>query len=145
MLAIFSPNHIQYPILYHAVAILGGTFTFVSCVACLSCCVLEQSRPNDGIAIRAGTVCTINPAYTPHEVEYHLKDSGSVYLATLPELVDSVWGVAQQLKLKNVFVFSSAHAAKHAEVVPFATLLELGNPPPRPASLSCHVMIFIAM
>jgi hypothetical protein len=73
-------------------------------------------------------VCTINPAYTAHEVEYHLKDSGSVYLATLPELVESVWAVAQQLKLRNVFVFSSSpHASgKRSEVVSVARLLELG-------------------
>lgn len=97
VLAIYSPNHIQYPVLYHAVAILGGT------------------------------VCTINPAYTAHEVEYHLKDSGARYLATLPELADAVWATAQQLRLRNVFTFSSTHPCPHREAIPVSSLFELGN------------------
>jgi len=75
----------------------------------------------------AGTVCTINPAYTAHEVEYHLKDSGSAYLATVPELIDDVWGVCEKLGLRKVFAFSSTQACDRAGVVPFARLLEMGN------------------
>jgi hypothetical protein len=74
-------------------------------------------------------VCTINPAYTAHEVEYHLKDSGARYLATLPELAGSVWATAQQLRLRNVFTFSSAHPCAQRDAVPMAQLLELGRSP----------------
>lgn len=72
-------------------------------------------------------MCTINPAYTAREVEYHLKDSGAVYLATLPELVADVWAVCQDLRLRQVFAFSSPHPCGQREVVPFARLLEIGN------------------
>ncbi|HEX7422001.1 MAG TPA: AMP-binding protein [Thermoanaerobaculia bacterium] len=76
--AIYSPNHPEYAIAFHAVSLLGGVVT------------------------------TINPAYTPAELGHQLKDAGARYLVTTPAFVDKATVAAQENHLREVFVFGES-------------------------------------
>ena len=76
--AIYSPNHPEYAIAFHAVSLLGGVVT------------------------------TINPAYTPTELGHQLKDAGARYLVTTPAFVDKASVAAHENHLREVFVFGES-------------------------------------
>jgi len=64
VLAILAPNIIEYPVVFHGVALAGGATT------------------------------TLNPTYTEEEIAYQLKDSGARFLVTMPDLTDKATGAA---------------------------------------------------
>ena len=76
--AIYSPNHPEYAIAFHAVSLLGGVVT------------------------------TINPAYTTAELSHQLKDAGARYLVTTPAFVDKATAAARENNLREVFVFGDS-------------------------------------
>lgn len=76
--AIYSPNHPEYAIAFHAVSLLGGVVT------------------------------TINPAYTPAELGHQLKDAGARYLVTTPAFLEKATAAAQEHRLREVFVFGDS-------------------------------------
>ena len=57
VVAIYSPNCLEYPIAFQAIASLGGVSS------------------------------TANPSYTASELAYQLNDAGAKYLLTVPELL----------------------------------------------------------
>ena len=59
ILAIMAPNMPEYAVLFHGAAMAGGTVT------------------------------TINPTYTPHEVNHQLVDSGATILVTTPTFLET--------------------------------------------------------
>ncbi|HVH65027.1 MAG TPA: 4-coumarate--CoA ligase family protein [Candidatus Acidoferrum sp.] len=79
--AIFSPNILEYPIAFHAVASIGGVIT------------------------------TINSLYTPREIANQLHDSRARYLLTVPAFMDRVKEAINGLAIDEVFVFGEADGA----------------------------------
>jgi acyl-CoA synthetase (AMP-forming)/AMP-acid ligase II len=81
VVAIYSPNCLEYPIAFQAIALLGGVSS------------------------------TANPSYTASELAYQLNDAGAKYLLTVPQLLDSGLEAASQSKVESVFVFGNAAGA----------------------------------
>jgi acyl-CoA synthetase (AMP-forming)/AMP-acid ligase II len=81
VLAIFSPNLIEYAIAFHAVARLGGINT------------------------------TINPLYTADELAHQLSDADAKYLLTVPQLMDKGTEASHDSKVQEIFVFGEATGA----------------------------------
>lgn len=79
--AIYSPNHPDYAIAFHAVSLLGGIVT------------------------------TINPAYTPAELSHQMKDAGARYLVTTSAFLDKAQAAARENDLREVFVFGDSFDA----------------------------------
>ena len=79
--AIFSPNLIEYPIAFFAVASLGGVVT------------------------------TVNSLYTPRELADQLKNSGARFLLTVPAFMDRVREAVKGLAIEEIFVFGDADGA----------------------------------
>ncbi len=81
VLALFSPNLMEYAVAFHAVATLGGVVT------------------------------PVNPLYTAPEVAHQLKDAGAKFLLTIPPLVDRALEAAEGTSVEEVFVFGEAEGA----------------------------------
>lgn len=79
--AIYSPNHPDYAVAFHAVSLLGGIVT------------------------------TINPAYTPDELSHQLKAAGAKYLVTTPPFLDKAAAAARQNDLRELFLFGDSFDA----------------------------------
>src|SRR5207249_11930972 len=79
--AIFSPNCLEYAILFHAVAMLGGVNT------------------------------TLNPLYTPEEAAFQLRDAGAKLLATASLGIDKARAAAKEANIEELFVFGEAEGA----------------------------------
>jgi acyl-CoA synthetase (AMP-forming)/AMP-acid ligase II len=94
--AIYSPNLPEYAIAFHAVATAGGTVT------------------------------TVNPLYTVHELIHQLRDANAQYLLTIPQFMATAQEAAKAVGLRELFVFGEAEGA-----TPFASLLKSdGQLPP---------------
>ena len=78
---ILSPNLPEYGILFHAVALAGGISTLV------------------------------NPLYTEREIAHQLKDAGTRFLITVPQLLEKARAAAQEAGIEEVFVFGEAEGA----------------------------------
>ena len=90
VLAIYSPNTLHYPVAFHGVAHVGGINT------------------------------TVNPMYTPEELEKQLRDSGARYILTLGPFLDSAREAAEMAGgVDEIFTFDGTE-----ESTPFAELLE---------------------
>jgi acyl-CoA synthetase (AMP-forming)/AMP-acid ligase II len=79
--AIFSPNLIEYPIPFFAVASLGGIVT------------------------------TVNSLYTPRELADQLKNSGARFLLTVPAFMDRATVAVKDSAVEEIFVFGDADGA----------------------------------
>jgi acyl-CoA synthetase (AMP-forming)/AMP-acid ligase II len=79
--AIFSPNVLEYPVAFHAVASVGGIVT------------------------------TVNSLYTPREVRDQLRDSGARFLLTVPSFMDRASEAIKGLPIDEVFTFGDADGA----------------------------------
>src|SRR3989441_9546416 len=79
--AIFSPNCLEYAILFHAVAMLGGVNT------------------------------TLNPLYTAEEAAFQLKDARAKLLATASLGIDKARAAAKAANVEELFVFGEAEGA----------------------------------
>ena len=93
VLAIYSSNHPEYAIAFHAVSLLGGIVT------------------------------TINPAYTVAELSHQLTDARARYLLTTPAFVDKATQAARENNLREVLVFGDsfdALLAAHGDAPPIA-------------------------
>jgi len=104
VLAIYSPNTLHYPVAFHGVAHAGGINT------------------------------TVNPMYTPEELEKQLRDSGARFILTLGPFLDCAREAAAAAGgIDEIFTFDGAPGS-----TPFAELLEadelLQGPPIDPAN-----------
>ncbi len=81
VLAIYSPNHPDYAIAFHAVSLLGGITT------------------------------TVNPAYTVSELGHQLDDSGARSLITTPAFLDKAAAAAHEHHIDEVLVFGDSFDA----------------------------------
>ena len=86
--AIFSPNVIEYPIAFFAVASLGGIVT------------------------------TVNSLYTPRELGDQLKNSGARFMLTVPAFMDRATEAVKGTAVEAIFVFGNAeHATPFSELL----------------------------
>lgn len=81
VLAIYSPNSLEFALAFHAAGMLGGATTMVP------------------------------PLFTDTEVRTQLEDSGATYLLTIPQLLDKANQAAQGSKIRQIFVIGEDEAA----------------------------------
>eukprot|EP00929_Paragymnodinium_shiwhaense_P106813 TRINITY_DN72554_c0_g1_i1.p1 TRINITY_DN72554_c0_g1~~TRINITY_DN72554_c0_g1_i1.p1 ORF type:complete len:545 (+),score=143.90 TRINITY_DN72554_c0_g1_i1:69-1703(+) len=75
VVAVWSPNRVEYVVAFHAIIAAGGTVT------------------------------TLNPAYTAHEVAIQLDNAGAIYMIAESSFLPRVAEAQKTYKLKEVFVF----------------------------------------
>jgi len=78
VVAVLAPNCPDYAVVFHAVALAGGTVT------------------------------PINPTYTAPEVAHQLRDAGAVLLVTVPAMVQVAQAAAEGTKMSEVLVIGAA-------------------------------------
>ncbi len=82
VVALLAPNSPDYAVVFHAVALAGGTLT------------------------------PINPTYTAPEVAHQLRDAGAVLLVTVPALLDVARAAAVETKVAEVVVIGAAEGVR---------------------------------
>ena len=93
--AVYCPNVLEYPVAFHGVALIGGIAT------------------------------TINPLYTPGELERQLKDANAKYLLTTPTFLLNAREGSRGTRVEEIFVLGEAEGATPYE----ALLANDGDPP----------------
>ncbi|HEY1332073.1 MAG TPA: 4-coumarate--CoA ligase family protein [Actinomycetota bacterium] len=81
VLGLLLPNLPEYPVAFHAAALLGGIAT------------------------------TVNPLYTADELAHQLSDAGAKFLLTIPQFVATASEAAGRSTVKEVFVLGEAEGA----------------------------------
>ncbi|MFZ4516797.1 MAG: 4-coumarate--CoA ligase family protein [Microthrixaceae bacterium] len=61
-----------------------------------------------GVAASGGTITTVNPTYTAHEVRHQLQDSGATLLVTVPMFLDVAREAAEGTAAEELFVLGDA-------------------------------------
>ncbi len=89
VLALMAPNLPEYAVIFHGVAMTGGTIT------------------------------TVNPTYTDHEVHHQLTDAGASIMITIPMFLDVARKAAEGTAVTEIFVLGEAEDGS----VPSATTL----------------------
>jgi acyl-CoA synthetase (AMP-forming)/AMP-acid ligase II len=95
VLAIFCPNVLEYPVAFHGAALIGGIVT------------------------------TINPLYTPAELERQLKDANAKYLLTTKNFLANAREGSRETGVEEIFVLGEAEGATPYEAI----LANDGDPP----------------
>ena len=93
--ALYCPNCPEYAVAFHGAATMGGINT------------------------------TINPLYTPEELNRQLSDAGAKFVLTVPPFLDNVREGARDTSVEEIFVLGEAEDA-----TPFAALLDNDGDPP---------------
>jgi acyl-CoA synthetase (AMP-forming)/AMP-acid ligase II len=95
VLAVYMPNNVEYPVVFHGVASIGAITT------------------------------TINPLYTPAELERQLKDAKARCLLTTPAFLSSAREAAASSGIEEIFVLGEGEGATS-----YQALLDNGGDPP---------------
>lgn len=82
VVALLAPNCPDYAVVFHAVALAGGTVT------------------------------PINPTYTAPEVAHQLRDAGAVLLVTVPAMLPVAQAAAENTKVTEVLVIGTAEGLR---------------------------------
>jgi acyl-CoA synthetase (AMP-forming)/AMP-acid ligase II len=93
--AVYCPNVLEYPVAFHGVALIGGVAT------------------------------TINPLYTPGELERQLKDANAKYLLTTPTFLPNACEGSRGTRVEEIFVLGEGEGA-----TPYQALLANEGDPP---------------
>ena len=64
-----------------------------------------------GTAWAGGTVTTINPTYTAHEVQHQLKDSGAKLLVTISMFLEIARKAAEETGVEEIFTIDPSDAS----------------------------------
>ena len=94
VVALLAPNSPDYAVVFHAVALTGGTVT------------------------------PINPTYTAPEVAYQLRDAGAVLLVTVPALLDVARAAAVDTAVAEVVVIGTAEGVRGIDALRGPVLAE---------------------
>jgi 4-coumarate--CoA ligase len=78
VLALMAPNLPEYAVVFHGVAMAGGIVT------------------------------TINPTYTPHEVQHQLHDAGARWMVTIPAFLPTASSAAEGTGLERTYLIGEA-------------------------------------
>lgn len=84
--------------------------------------IYSVNRPEFAVAMHGaiaagGTVTTINPLATAHELANQLNDSGSIYLIASPEVLANALLAGSETSVREVFVFGTGEGARPFEVL----------------------------
>ena len=82
-----------------------------STVAVLAPNVPEYAIVFHGIALAGGTVTTINPTYSPEEVRFQLQDASASSLVTIPMFLDAAQAAAEGTGVEEIVVMGQASGA----------------------------------
>ena len=82
-----------------------------STVAVLAPNVPEYAIVFHGIALAGGTVTTINPTYSPEEVRFQLQDASASSLVTIPMFLDAAQAAAEGTGVEEIVVMGEADGA----------------------------------
>jgi acyl-CoA synthetase (AMP-forming)/AMP-acid ligase II len=107
-IALMAPNMPEYCVVFHAVAWAGGTIT------------------------------TINPTYTPHEIRHQLIDSGAEYLITVTAVADNA---AEAIKGTDVTGIALIDGAKGGDYVALSDLMGPEQPDQSPVDAATHIVV----
>ena len=80
-------------------------------VAILAPNVPEYAVVFHGVALAGGTVTTINPTYTPEEVRFQLQDASASLLVTIPMFLDTARVAAESTGVEEIAVIGDAEGA----------------------------------
>ncbi|MXW98182.1 MAG: 4-coumarate--CoA ligase family protein [Acidimicrobiaceae bacterium] len=80
-------------------------------VAILAPNVPEYAIVFHGIALAGGTVTTINPTYGPEEVRHQLTDAGASWLVTIPMFLETARTAAEGTGVEQIVVMGEAEGA----------------------------------
>jgi 4-coumarate--CoA ligase len=61
-----------------------------------------------GVAMSGGTITTVNPTYTDHEVHHQLTDAGASILVTVPMFLETARAGAEGTGVEEIFVLGEA-------------------------------------
>ncbi|TDE33909.1 AMP-binding protein [Antarcticimicrobium sediminis] len=89
-----------------------------------------------GIAWAGGTVTTINPTYTAHEVNHQLIDAGAEVLFTIPAFLDTAREAIQGTGVKEIVVIGAAEGA-----TPLSDLMGAPLEHQAPVNVAEHVVV----
>lgn len=95
VLALYSPNLPEFAVAFYSAAVLGGTVT------------------------------TVNPLLTVHELAKQLADAHATVLVTVPPLLDKAREAAARARVRDIYVFGRADGANS-----FTELLDGSDEPP---------------
>ena len=84
-------------------------------VAILAPNVPEYAIVFHGVALAGGTVTTINPTYSPEEVRFQLTDASASSLVTIPMFLDTAKAAAEGTGVEEVVVMGQADGATPLE------------------------------
>lgn len=87
VVALLAPNCPDYAVVFHAVALAGGTVT------------------------------PINPTYTAPEVAHQLRDAGAVLLVTVPAMLPVAQAAAENTKVTEVLVIGTAEGLRDIDAL----------------------------
>ena len=107
-IALMAPNIPEYCVVFHAVAWAGGTVT------------------------------TINPTYTSHEIRHQLIDSGAQYLITIDAAAD---GAAQAITGTNVTEIALIDGAPGGAHTALSELMGTEQPVQTPVDAATHIVV----
>ncbi|MGB5758029.1 MAG: AMP-binding protein [Acidimicrobiales bacterium] len=65
-----------------------------------------------GVAVAGGTVTTINPTYGAEEVRFQLNDSGATLLVTMPEFLDTARAAITDTSVTEIVVIGQAEGVR---------------------------------
>ncbi|MYB28531.1 MAG: 4-coumarate--CoA ligase family protein, partial [Acidimicrobiaceae bacterium] len=80
-------------------------------VAILAPNVPEYAIVFHGIALAGGTVTTINPTYGPEEVRHQLTDAGASWIVTIPMFLETARTASEGTGVEQVVVMGEAERA----------------------------------
>ncbi len=80
-------------------------------VAILAPNIPEYAIVFHGIALAGGTVTTINPTYGPEEVRHQLTDAGASWIVTIPMFLETAQAASQGTGVEQIVVMGQAEGA----------------------------------
>ena len=89
-----------------------------------------------GIAWAGGTVTTINPTYTEHEIRHQLQDSSAEMLVTIPAFLETAKTAIKDTKVSEIIVIGEAQ-----EAVSLSDLMSTPLDQQVPVDLDKHVVV----
>ena len=91
-------------------------------IAILAPNVCEYAIVFHGIALAGGTVTTINPTYGPEEVRHQLTDAGASWIVTIPMFLETARAASEGTGVERIVVMGDAVMGEAEATIPLASL-----------------------
>jgi 4-coumarate--CoA ligase len=106
-------------------------------VALMAPNIPEYSVVFHGTAWAGGTVTTINPTYTAHEVNHQLKDAGADVLVTIAMFADTAKEAIKDTNVKDIVIIGDAPDG----MIPLTDMMGSPLPEQAPVDVAEHVVV----